>query len=146
MSNSKGFYNLDPNLILDVAEKNGFHVNGELIQLNSYENRVFDIKLTDSTSVIAKFYRPGRWNVKTLLDEHSFLRELKTESIQVAEALELSSTKSTVGEVDGIYFSFFEKVRGRMLQEINEPQFKKIGRWLARLHNVGARKQAEHRA
>ena len=33
-----------------------------------------------------------------------------------------------------------------MLQEITEPHFKKIGRWLARLHNVGSRKPAEHRS
>lgn len=145
MSNSKGFYNLDPNLILDVAEKNSFHVSGELIQLNSYENRVFDVKLLSGQSVIAKFYRPGRWSAETILDEHNFISELKTESIGVAEALILPSTKNTIGEVDGIYFSFFEKVRGRMLQEITEPQFKKIGRWLARLHNVGSRHLATNR-
>jgi Ser/Thr protein kinase RdoA (MazF antagonist) len=146
MSNTNGFYNLDPNLILDVAEKNSFQVTGEMTQLNSYENRVLDVKLNSGEAIIAKFYRPGRWSRETLLDEHNFIRELKSESISVAEALILPSTANTVGEVDGIYFSFFEKVRGRMLQEITEPQFKKLGRWLARLHNVGSRQLADRRS
>lgn len=154
MSNSKGFYNLDPNLILDVAEKHGFQVTGELNQLNSYENRVFDVKLNSGEAVIAKFYRPGRWSAETILDEHHFISELKNEQIGVASAIQINSglkTKlnipnKTLGEVDGIYFAFFEKVRGRLLQEINEPQFKKLGRWLARLHNVGSKTKAFNRA
>jgi Ser/Thr protein kinase RdoA (MazF antagonist) len=148
MSNSKGFYDLDPNLILDVAEKHGFHVTGELTQLNSYENRVFDVKLTSGESLISKFYRPGRWNAETILDEHRFISELKQEQIGVAAAIEINSAgdSKTLGNVDGIYYAFFEKVRGRLLQEITEPQFKKLGRWLARLHNVGSKQKALHRA
>lgn len=145
MTEEKNFYALDPNLILSVAEKNGFHVTGEMTQLNSYENRVFDIKLENQTSVIAKFYRPGRWSEKTLLDEHDFIRELKSESLEVAETLKLANN-SSVDFVDGIYFSFFEKVRGRLLQELTITHYKKIGRWLARLHNVGSKKPASYRS
>jgi Ser/Thr protein kinase RdoA (MazF antagonist) len=139
------FYSLDPNLILATAEKNGFAVTGELIQLNSYENRVFDIRLEDKTSIIAKFYRPGRWSRDTLLDEHHFIRELKNESIEVAGTL-LLKNNSSVDMVDNIYYTFFEKVRGRMIQEISVAHMKKLGRWLARLHNVGCLKRAEHRS
>lgn len=145
MDDKNNFYSLDPNLILATAEKNGFAVTGELVQLNSYENRVFDIRLEDKTSIIAKFYRPNRWNEKTLLDEHGFIRELKAESIEVAGTLKLANG-SSVDLVDNIYFTFFEKVRGRMLQELQEAHFKKLGRWLARLHNIGSLKAAEHRA
>lgn len=145
MQQTNNFYNLDPNLILATAEKNGFNVTGELIQLNSYENRVFDIRLEDKTSIIAKFYRPGRWSRETLLDEHNFISELKNESIEVASTLLLKSN-SSVDMIDNIYYTFFEKVRGRMLQEISIPHMKKLGRWLARLHNVGCLKNAEHRS
>lgn len=145
MKDNNNFYNLDPNLILATAEKNGFAVTGELVQLNSYENRVFDIRLEDKNAIIAKFYRPNRWSEKTLLDEHSFIRELKAESIEVAGTL-LLANNSSVDMVDNIYYTFFEKVRGRMIQELQEPHFKKLGRWLARLHNVGSKKVAEHRA
>ncbi|MEK6628843.1 MAG: serine/threonine protein kinase [Bdellovibrionota bacterium] len=144
MNNKNNFYNLDPNLILATAEKNGFAVTGEMIQLNSYENRVFDLRLEDKTSIIAKFYRPGRWSEKTLLDEHNFIHELKSESIEVAGTL-LLKNNSSVDLVDGIYYTFFEKVRGRLIQELSPAHFKKLGRWLARLHNVGSKKPAQHR-
>lgn len=144
MNNKNNFYNLDPNLILATAEKNGFPVTGEMTQLNSYENRVFDLRLEDKTSIITKFYRPGRWSLETLLDEHNFIRELKSESIEVAGTL-LLKNNSSVDLVDGIYYTFFEKVRGRLIQELSPAHFKKLGRWLARLHNVGSKKTAEHR-
>lgn len=159
MNQRQSFYNLDPNLILDCAEKSGYEVTGELTQLNSYENRVFDLKIIPteeqknfcelnkdgSSSIIAKFYRPQRWSKETILDEHSFLKELKAESIEVAQTLKLKQHLQSVGDADGIYFSFFEKVRGRLLQELTIPHYKKIGRWLARLHNVGSKKPALHR-
>lgn len=137
--NKNNFYNLDPNLILETAEKNGFQVTGELVQLNSYENRVFDIKLENKSSIIAKFYRPQRWSKETILDEHNFIRELKVESLEVADVL-------TFGSTENIYYAFFEKVRGRLLQELNISHYKKLGRWLARLHNVGCKKNATQRA
>lgn len=139
------FYDLQPNLILSTAEKHGFLPTGELIQLNSYENRVFEIKLENRNSIIAKYYRPGRWNEKTILDEHLFTAELQKESIEVASALTLKNN-STLDTVDGIHYAFFEKVRGRMVQELTLPHFKKLGRWLARLHNVGSLRPAPNRA
>jgi Ser/Thr protein kinase RdoA (MazF antagonist) len=144
MNETTNFYNLDPNVILGTAEKNGFATTGELIQLNSYENRVFEIKLENRNSLIAKYYRPGRWSQATILDEHKFTHELLKESIEVAAPIELKN-KSTLDVVDGINYAFFEKVRGRMVQELTPENFKKLGRWLARLHNVGALNEAPHR-
>lgn len=145
MKQENNFYNLDPNLILATAEKNGFAVTGEMTQLNSYENRVFDLRLEDKTSIIAKFYRPGRWSKETLLDEHYFIYELKNESIAVA-CTQLLKNNSSIDQVNDIYYAFFEKVRGRLIQELVPADFKKLGRWLARLHNVGSKKRALHRS
>lgn len=44
-----------------------------------------------------------------------------------------------------LYMALFPKVRGRMLEEILPPQVPHLGRWLARLHNVGARKPTQFR-
>ncbi len=139
------FYNLDPNLILLSAERNGYQVTGELIQLNSYENRVFEIKLENQNSIIAKYYRPGRWSKETILDEHEFTAELKRESLEVAEALILKNG-STLDQIEKINYAFFNKVRGRLVQEFRPEHYKKLGRWIARLHNIGRRKDAVHRA
>ena len=46
--------------------------DGRLIQLNSYENRVFQVFLEDGRVVVAKFYRPGRWSDAQILEEHAF--------------------------------------------------------------------------
>ena len=143
--NSDLFYNLDPNLILLSAEKNGYAVTGELIQLNSYENRVFEIRLEDRNSIIAKYYRPGRWSAATILDEHHFTAELKSESLEVAEALVLKNG-STLDQIENINYAFFDKVRGRLVQEFRPEHYRKLGRWIARLHNIGRRKEAEQRA
>jgi len=116
-----------------------------MTQLNSYENRVFDLRLENKSSIITKFYRPGRWSLETLLDEHNFIQELKNESIEVAGTLKLKN-HSSVDVAHGIYYAFFEKVRGRLIQELSPAHFKKLGRWLARLHNVGCKKSAAHRA
>lgn len=143
------FYDLDPNRILSAVEKNGFHPTGELIQLNSYENRVFEIKLEENKSIITKYYRPNRWSAETILDEHRFTTELKNESIEVAPALKLKTHIAnglTLGVDHGIYYAYFEKIRGRLVQEFNLNHYKKIGRWLARLHNVGRKSEAIYRS
>lgn len=144
------FYQLSPDAILNCVEKNGFIPTGEILQLNSYENRVFNIKLEPHenypgiTELIAKFYRPGRWSRNTLLDEHSFEAEIKHEGLAVATAYVLKNG-TTVDEFDGIYFAFFEKIRGRLLQELMPIHFKHMGRWLGQLHNISERKLALHR-
>ncbi len=146
--NATDFYRLEPHLILDCVEKHGFIPTGEIQQLNSYENRVFDIQLepvnNQKQNLIAKFYRPGRWSLETLLDEHNFEIELKNESLQVAAPYILKN-KSTVDSVNGIYYTFFEKIRGRLIQEFLPNDFLKMGRWMAQLHNIGEAKWAEHR-
>jgi Ser/Thr protein kinase RdoA (MazF antagonist) len=142
------FYHLEPHLILDCVEKHGFVPTGEIQQLNSYENRVFDIKLEASedlpTNLIAKFYRPDRWSLETLLDEHQFEIELKGESLQVAAPYILKN-HSTVDHMNGINYTFFEKIRGRLIQEFLPADFLKMGRWMAQLHNIGEAKWAQHR-
>ncbi len=149
----QNFYQLNPDAILNCVEQNGYIPTGEIQQLNSYENRVFSIRLEKSdrypmTELIAKFYRPGRWSKETLRDEHLFEAELKGEDLAVATAYPLLNADKnfkTIDEFEGIYFSFFEKVRGRLLQELLPSQFKSIGRWLGQLHNISERSTAKHR-
>ena len=153
-SNKQNFFDLDPNIICLSAEKHGFIPTGEIQQLNSIENRVFDIKLETEgstsliiparTSIIAKFYRPERWSAETILDEHNFEIELDAETLKVAAPIVLMNNK-TVDYFENIPYAFFEKVRGRLIQEFLPSHFKQIGRWLAQLHNIGEAKVAMNR-
>lgn len=140
----QGFYNLQPESVLDAAEMCGFKVTGEFTQLNSYENRVFDIKLEDADSIIAKFYRPNRWDEVTILEEHEFLQELKAEGILAVSPLQIQLNTTLVNFQD-LWVAFFPKIRARMPQELMANDLKQIGRLMARVHNIGEQKDFEYR-
>jgi Ser/Thr protein kinase RdoA (MazF antagonist) len=63
---------LTPDLILDAVEAQGWSCDGRLLALNSYENRVYQIGIDDSPTLVAKFYRPQRWSDAAIHEEHSF--------------------------------------------------------------------------
>ncbi len=50
---------LTPQHVLDALDTVGLRGDGRILQLNSYENRVFQVFLEDGRAVVAKFYRPG---------------------------------------------------------------------------------------
>lgn len=139
------FFNLDPHLILKCADLNGYLPTGEIHQLNSYENRVFEIKLEEHKSVIAKFFRPQRWSKATIQDEHEFCFDLHADGLSVGLPLRSSQNGETVFNANGILYCFYEKVRGRMMQEILLNQFEKLGSLTAQLHNTGEKKEAFNR-
>lgn len=144
MQQHASFYNLHPDTVLKAAEACGFQTTGEFYQLNSYENRVFDIRLEGQEAVIAKYYRPQRWSTEAIMDEHEFLWELKSEDIEAIAPLILPN-EMTVSIVDGMNVAYFPKMRGRMPQEFLGDQLKQVGRLLARVHNIGAQHPAEYR-
>jgi Ser/Thr protein kinase RdoA (MazF antagonist) len=138
------FFNLTPDVVLNALEAEGFEPNGYLTQLNSYENRVFSIELEENKKIIAKFYRPGRWTPQAILDEHTFIFDLKNEGIPAAAPLILKSGR-TISEHKGMILTVFERVQGRSPDEFIVGDLEKIGRRLAQLHNVGARAKAKSR-
>jgi Ser/Thr protein kinase RdoA (MazF antagonist) len=140
----QGFFELTPHSVLGALEQLGFEPNGYLTQLNSYENRVFSIDMEDGQKVVAKFYRPERWSKAAILEEHSFLFELKKEGIPVVAPMILSDG-SSLKEWEGMQVAVFEKMRGRSPDELLENDFERIGRRLAQIHNVGARSVARNR-
>ena len=138
------FRRLTPEHVLDAVEDGGRRCTGRVFALNSYENRVYQFELEDGDAVIGKFYRPGRWSRETILEEHSLLFELAEEEIPVACPLPFPSG-DTLGLVDGILYALFPRIRGRVPQELSDGDARVAGRLLARLHNVGAGRDAPHR-
>jgi Ser/Thr protein kinase RdoA (MazF antagonist) len=148
---SSDFDRLQPDLILSAIEKAGFFPTGEYSQLNSYENRVFDMRLEVSPKaiqpidrVIAKFYRPNRWSKEAIQDEHDFLNDLVAEGIPAVPALPLKPG-GTCFDIEGYIVALFPRVVGRNPQEFLAGELKQVGRSLAHIHNVGSRKPAKHR-
>lgn len=142
------FQNLQPDVIFQAVEAAGFNPTGQLIQLNSYENRVFEISLEKnshtSEKIVVKFYRPGRWDQKSIQEEHSFLTELQNEGVPVVPPLSLRSN-STLLQFQSLLVAAFPKHRGRMPDEFINDDLAKVGRTLAQIHNVGSRKKFKYR-
>jgi Ser/Thr protein kinase RdoA (MazF antagonist) len=146
MSANDSFSNLNPELVLSATEAAGFHPTGEFTQLNSYENRVFDIRLEDThmPRVIVKFYRPGRWSRDCILEEHEFLSDLHKEGLKAVGPL-AQRGDATLTQHEGMFFALFPKVLGKMPEEFLGDDLKQVGRSLARLHNVGTQQRFKHR-
>jgi Ser/Thr protein kinase RdoA (MazF antagonist) len=135
---------LTPDAVFDVVETGGRRCTGRFIILNSYENRVYSLELDDGVHVVGKFYRPGRWPVEAIEDEHDYLFELADVEIPVATPMTLEDGY-TVGEVRGIYYALFPRIGGRSPQELTDEQVRILGRFVARMHNVGAAEDAPSR-
>ena len=80
--------NLGADEILDAVESQGFHCDGRLLALNSYENRVYQVGLEENDPIIAKFYRPERWEDQEIQEEHDFAWELSQNEIPVVPPLQ----------------------------------------------------------
>lgn len=142
--NKTPYADLNPNVILDAVESLGFQCSGSLLALNSYENRVYQVGIEDSTPFIAKFYRPERWTTETILEEHQFALELLDHEIPVVAPLR-STNGATLHTFDQFRFALFPRKGGRAFELDNLDQLEWIGRFIGRLHAVGATRAFQHR-
>jgi Ser/Thr protein kinase RdoA (MazF antagonist) len=138
------FFGLTPDRVLDAVEVGGLRCTGRCLPLRAFENRVYEVELEDERRLVVKFHRPGRWSRETILDEHAFLAELAAAELPVVPPLDLG-IGTTLGEIDGIFYSVFPKVRGRILDELDAERRQLIGRTIGRMHAVGAARVAKHR-
>lgn len=145
------FFHLGPSLILDCIDLLGYKTTGRCLGLNSMENRVYEIEVEDRDdrnrvhSLIAKFYRPGRWSQEQILEEHQFLLDLEEEELPViAPLVHEGQTLFQVPEYE-IYYCLFPRKGGRTPDELNDEALEILGRTLARIHNVGAQRKALYR-
>ena len=161
------FAELGPNTVLAALEEIGLRCDGRLQALNSFENRVYLVGLEDGGSRVAKFYRPGRWNRDQLLEEHRFAHEIAAAEIPLAAPLHRdalmapdlheeeedpeddAAVADTLFESHGFYIAVYRRQGGRVpeLDNIHEgPAMReRIGQFIARIHQVGARHGFLHR-
>lgn len=132
------FSTLPPDSVLNALESVGFHSDGRLLALNSYENRVYQIGLEEGAPLVAKFYRPWRWTDAAILEEHAFVQELVEREIPVVPALVLDG--ETLHSFEGFRFAVFPKHGGRAPELEGRSTLEWMGRFLGRIHAVGALK------
>lgn len=141
---SPPYQDLTPDRILNAVESLGLRCDGRLLALNSYENRVYQVGIEDSTPVIAKFYRPLRWTDEAILEEHRFTLELAEREIPVVAPL-TDETGRTLHEFEGFRFTISPRQPGRA-PELDDPDtLEWMGRFIGRIHAVGAIEPFAHR-
>ncbi|OJX06377.1 MAG: stress response serine/threonine protein kinase YihE [Burkholderiales bacterium 70-64] len=165
---------LTPERILDALDAVGLRGDGRFLALNSYENRVYQVSLEDGRTVVAKFYRPGRWSDAQILEEHAFVAELAGREIPVVAPMPLqpaaaghagpvqqrpaegggaaparadppAAQPATLASFDGFRFAVYPR-RGGRAPELDDPAtLEWIGRFIGRIHAVGAIAPFVHR-
>ena len=165
------YTSLTPDLVLDALADIGLMGDGRLTALSSYENRVYQIHLetertptqTNGTpipnSVVAKFYRPGRWTDVQIQEEHDFAVELVAAEVPVVPPLNLQGQTlhhkafefqgeretSHAESFKGFAYSVSERRGGRPPELDDAEVLEWIGRFLARIHTVGSAKSFHNR-
>jgi len=137
------FQELQPDTILSSVESLGYLTDGRLLALNSYENRVYRVGLEGEAPLVAKFYRPGRWDDEAILEEHAICIELAEEEIPVVAPLIHGAT--TLHEHGSFRFAVYPCRGGRAPELDDKSLLRQIGRFVARIHLVGETRPYAHR-
>jgi Ser/Thr protein kinase RdoA (MazF antagonist) len=155
------FAGLMPDVVLDALAAVGFEGDGRLTQLNSFENRVLQVMLSDGRAVVAKFYRPSRWSDQQIAEEHAFSLEAAADEVPVVAPLELQPahadgpvraceaaprTLACYSGAAGTWrFAVWPRRAGRT-PELEDPDvLLRLGSCLGRLHRIGERRAFGHR-
>ena len=127
---------LTPDVVLDALDAVGLRGDGRLLALNSYENRVYQASLESGGHVVAKFYRPGRWSDAQILEEHAFAQELADREIPVVAPMSIAG--ATLHSHGAFRFAVYPRRGGRPPELEDEKVLEWIGRFLGRIHALGA--------
>ena len=145
---------LTPDCALDALDSTGLRADGRLLALNSYENRVYQMGVEEAAPargtppdarpsgglgaapVVVKFYRPERWSDAAILEEHAYTIELAEREIPVVAPLVLNG--ATLHAHAGFRFAVYPKQGGRMPEFDRPDALQWMGRFLGRIHAVGA--------
>jgi len=131
------FDRLTPGFIMDAIESLGYRCDCRILTLNSYENRVYQVGIEDEAPLIAKFYRPGRWTNRQIIEEHQFTLELAEHELPVVPP-QLNPKGESLFIYRGFRFALYPRKGGHAPELDNLEHLKILGRLLGRIHLVGA--------
>ena len=137
---------LTPEAVLDAVSAVGLRPDGRLLSLNSYENRVYQVWLEDNSAKVVKFYRPGRWSDAQILEEHQFAAELAEREIPVVAPEPHGGTTLHRAGTEAVFLFAVYPRRGGRSPNLEDPKaLEWIGRFIGRIHAVGATRRFQHR-
>jgi len=132
------FSSLTPDSLLDALEAVGLRPDGRLLALNSYENRVYQVFMEAGAPLVCKFYRSGRWSDAAILEEHAFSAELAERELPVVAPLAIGG--QTLHHSGDLRFAVFPRQSGRAPEFDSGQTLEWMGRFIGRMHAVGALK------
>ncbi len=139
------YQTLTPPLVVAAVEAAlGVALQPMAVSLPSYVNRVYRLTTESDERYVVKFYRPGRWSVAALRDEHAFVCACADEEVPVVAPLRLASG-DTLGEAGGMHFAVYPCRGGRPFDADTPEVWARLGHLVGRVHEVGARAEAPHR-
>ena len=86
--------------------------------------------------IVVKFYRPQRWSDAQIREEHDFVIQLDQAEVPVVAPM--SRNGSTLHHWDGYRFSVYPRRGGRAPELGDNATLEWLGRYLGRLHAIGA--------
>ncbi|NQY87243.1 MAG: serine/threonine protein kinase [Colwellia sp.] len=137
------FKSLSPDTIIDGLESVGFTVDSGLLPLNSYENRVYQFHDENLIKYVTKFYRPQRWQLAQIQEEHDFSFELDERELPIVAPLKIDGR--SLFEHQGYHFAVFPCRGGRIFEVDNLEQLEWMGRFIGRIHAVSSLESFQHR-
>jgi len=137
------FFKLGPEQVLQAIESMAYHCDGQQMALNSYENRVFMVGIEDAEPLVAKFYRPGRWSDAAIIEEHLFTQQLADLDIPAIPPIKLHG--NTLFHFTDFRFSLYPLKAGRAPDLESKQQLEQLGRYIGRIHALGATTDFKHR-
>lgn len=132
------FASLTPDSLLDALESIGLRPDGRLLALNSYENRVYQVFMEEGAPLVVKFYRAARWSDAAILEEHDYSFELAGRELPVVAAM--ASAGQTLHRHGDLRFAVFPRQSGRAPEFDSGQILEWMGRFIGRIHAVGALK------
>lgn len=144
---------LTPERILAAIEAcYAVELDGVVEPYASYVNRVFGVRQTDGRELVAKFYRPDRWSLGAIDQEHAFLAACVAADVPVAEPIADGDgvTLQVVAfdeddEETEIALALFPKRGGRTFDADRDDDWRRLGAIAGRIHTAGASVDADER-
>jgi Ser/Thr protein kinase RdoA (MazF antagonist) len=143
VSDAAPYAGLSPDVVLDAIAAAGYVPDGRLLALGSYENRVYQVGIEDGPALVAKFYRPGRWSDAAIDEEHAFAHDLAEAELPMVAPIAIEG--ETLLTHGGFRYALYPRRGGRAPELESADHLAWMGRLLARMHGVGARKKFRHR-
>lgn len=141
--NQETFAALSPDRVMDATESLGYRCDARNLELNSFENRVYQIGIEDSEPVIGKFYRPNRWSDEQIIEEHHFTEHLAVEDVSVVAPININGR--TLFSHEGYRFALYPRRGGRAPNIDDLDNLEILGRHIGKIHGAARAFTFKHR-